>query len=612
MKAIVDEVRFALRSLAKAQSYSWTCILVLALGIGANTAIFSIISSVVLKALPYPELSRLVFVRERFPTASDPLFARMRVARTNYLEWKRHNTAFESMAAFQQRPMNEIVNGETRSVAVGFGAANLFPMLGARARLGRLFGPAEEHASDLVAVLSDEYFERCFQRAATALGASITLGESVYTVVGVLPPRFHLPSTDEGDDQLRPDVWVPLSCLFKTPGDDSQRQLLVAARLKAGITLAQARAEMATIAAQLAKSNPRLDEGWSAAVSTFESEDTSPKLHRALYVLLAAVGSLLLIACANLANLTLVRATLRSRETAIRLALGAGRARVVAHVLTECLLISGAGAALGLAFAQASLKLILTLKPPDIQRPELIRIDGTVLAFTAAVAVLAAIMCGLAPAVVALRSDIQGALRAGGGWGASAGRKPASEFLVATEVALALVLLTGASLMIRSFQNLVETGIGFQTAHLEVADVGLPEKRYPDEASRSRFFRALLDQARSLPGVTAAAVADNLPLHSVSAGNFYIAGRPDPPLDALPIADFANTSPNYLALLRLPILTGRPLTDADLEATERAFANPKGGEGFCVVNQALAHQFFGAGTRSANGCSAPTRRAPAR
>jgi putative ABC transport system permease protein len=593
MQAIVNEVRYALRTLAKAPAYALTCILVLALGIGANTAIFSIISSVVLKALPYPEPSRLVFVRERFPTASDPLFARMRAARANYLEWKRHNTLFESMAAFQQTSMNEIVNGEARSVAVGFGAAELFPMLGVRARLGRLFGPADERTGEPVAVLSNEYFERRFRRAATALGASITLGESIYTVVGVLPPRFHLPSTDEGDDQLKPDVWIPLPHLFKKPGDDAQRQLLVAARLKPGVTLAQARAEMAALAAQLAKSNPQLDEGWSAAVSTFESEGTSPKLHRALFVLLAAVGFLLLIACANLANLTLVRAALRSRETAIRLALGAGRARVVAYLLTESLLTSGAGAALGLAFAQGSLKLILALKPPDIQRPELIGIDGTVLAFTAAVAVFTAILCGLAPAIVALRSDIQGALRAGGGWGASAGRKRASQFLIAAEVALAMVLLTGASLMIRSFQNLVATGIGFQTAQLEVADVDLPEKSYPDEASRSRFFRTVLDRVSNLPGVTGAALTDNVPLHRIGASNFYIAGRPDPPLNALPIADRANISPNYLALLRLPIIAGRPLTNADLEATERALANPKGGEGFCIVNRAFAREFFG-------------------
>ena len=592
MKAIA-EVRYALRTLAKAPTYALTSILVLAVGIGANTAIFSIISSVVLKALPYPEPSRLVLVRERFPTASDPLFARMRAARANYLEWKRDNTVFESMAAFQQNSLNETVNGEVRSTAVGFGAADLFPMLGVRARIGRLFGPAEERAGALVAVLSDEYLERRFHRDPAALGASLTLGDSVYTVVGVLPSRFHLPSTDGGDDQLKPDVWVPLSRLFKTPGDEEQRRLLVAARLKPGVTLAHARAEMAAIAARLARANPQLDEGWSSAVSTFEAEDTSPKLHRALFVLLAAVGFLLLIACANLANLTLVRAVSRSRETAIRLALGAGRMRIVAHLLTESLLISGVGAALGLVFAWGALKLMLALKPPDIQRPELITIDGTVLAFTAVAAVLTAVLCGLAPAICASRSDIQGALRAGGGWGATAGRKRPTLFLIAVEVALALVLVTGASLMIRSFRNLVAAGIGFQTAHLEVADVELPEKSYPDAASRSRFFRTLLEEVRTLPGVTGAALTDNLPLHRVSAGNFYIAGRPEPALNALPIADFANTSPNYLALLGLPVLAGRPLTYADREATERALASPKGGEGFCVVNRAFARRFFG-------------------
>ena len=583
---------YALRSLAKSPGYALTCIFVLALGIGANTAIFSIISSVVLEALPYPDASRLVFVRERFPTSSDPLFARMRAARTNYLEWKRQNTVFESMAAFQQTSVNEISGGETRPAAVGFAAAELFGMLGARPRMGRLFGPGDERAARPFAVLSDEFFARRFHGAATALGAPLTLGDTVYTVIGILPPRFHLPATDGGDDQLRPDVWVPLPFLFKAPADDAQRQLLVAARLKPGVTPARARSEMAAIAARLSKSNPELDEGWSAAVSTFEEEDTSPRLHRALFVLLAAVGMLLLIACANLANLTLVRGSLRSREIAIRLALGAGRGRVAAQLLAESLLISAAGAALGLAIAQGSLKAILALKPPDIQRPELIGIDGTVLVFTSALAVLTAVLCGLAPAIAALRPDIQSALRAGGGWGATAGRKRANQVLIAAEVGLALVLLTGANLMIRSFRNLVAAGIGFQTAHLEIADVNLPEKSYPDDAARARFFRALLDRVRSLPGVTDAALTQNLPLHSVSASNFYIAGRPDPPLNALPIADYSHTSANYTQLLRLAILSGRGLTEADVESTERALADPNGGQGVCLVNQSFARQYF--------------------
>jgi putative ABC transport system permease protein len=593
MMALIHGLRHALRSLAKTPSYALTCIPILALAIGANTAIFSILSSVVLKPLPYPDPSRLVFLRERLPNVSDPLFARIQAAHSNYLEWKRQNTVFDAMAAFHQSSLNEIVNGETQSVAVGFGAADLFPLLGAHARLGRLFGSAEEHAGhDLVAVIGDEYFERRFHRTPAALGASITLGDSAYTVIGVLPPRFHLPSTDEGSEQLKPDLWVPLSRLFKTPGDDAERQLLVVARLKPGVALARARAEMSGIAQNLAKSDPKLDEGWSVGVTPFQVEGASPTLHRALYVLQAAVLFLLLIACANLANLTLVRAALRSREMAIRLALGAGRARVAAHHLAESLLMAGAGAILGLLFARWSIGLMLALKPPDIQNPELIAIDGTVLAFACSITVVTAVLFGLLPAWSASRSDIQGALRAGGGWGASAGRKRASQVLVAAEVALALVLLTGASLMIRSFQNLVSAGIGFQTAHLVVADVDLAEKRYPGGASQSRFFRSLLDQVRNLPGVSEATFTDNLPLHRVTASNFYIAGRPDPPLNALPIADSADAAPNYLALLRLPILIGRPFTDADLDAGERALDNPAGGEGVCIVNRAFTLEFF--------------------
>ncbi|HLJ46009.1 MAG TPA: ABC transporter permease [Bryobacteraceae bacterium] len=589
----LNDLRHAARGLAKTPAYALTCILVLALGIGANVAIFSIISSVVLRNLPYPDPSRLVFVWERFPTFSDPLFNRIRAARKNYDEWKRQNSVFSSMAAFQGASQNEIVNGETKTVSVGFGAADLFPMLGVQTRLGRLFGPNEEHpGKDLVAVLSDDYFERRFHRSPTALGASLRIGDSAYTVIGVLPPKFHLPATNEGTEQPKADVWVPLTRFCKTSADDTVRQLFVVARLKPGVSLAQARTEMNAIAQRLGKTYKDMDDGWTTNIFPFSVEDTSPTLHRALFVLMAAVAFLLLIACANLANLTLVRASLRSREMAIRLALGANRARVVALSLAESLLISATGAVLGLILAQWCITLILALKPPDIQRPEMIELNGTVLVFAAVIALLTTVIFGLAPAITASQSDIQGALRAAGGRGVSTGRVRARQMLIAAEVALALVLLTGASLMIRSFQKMLATGIGFQTAHLVIADVELPAKRYPDGPGQSRFFSALLDRTRALPGVTAVALTDNVPLHSVSANNFFIAGRPDPPLNALPIADYANVTPNYLPLLGMPLLIGRPFTQTDLETTERAEADPNGGDGVCIVNQAFAQEFF--------------------
>jgi putative ABC transport system permease protein len=358
------------------------------------------------------------------------------------------------------------------------------------------------------------------------------------------------------------------------------------ARLRPGVSLAQSRTEMAAIAQRLGQSDKKLDEGWTVAVFPFEVEDTSPTLHRALYVLLAAVAFLLLIACTNLANLTLARATLRSREIAVRVALGATRARVIAQLVSESFVVSLLGAAAGLLLAHWCIKLMLALEPPDIQRPELIGIDIPVFAFAAFASILTTLLFGLAPSIAASRADLSSALKAGGGWGVSAARVRSRQFLIVVEVALALMLLAGAGLMARSFRELIRTGIGFQTAHLNTVDIALPEKRYTDAAARSRFFHAVLDRVRTVPGVTAAAVIDNLPLHQIADSNFYIAGRPEPSLQSLPIADTAHASPAYFRVIGLRLLAGRVFTDTDLAFTE------KDQDAVVIVNQAFARQFF--------------------
>ena len=585
--SLLRDLRHALRTLFRSPAYALTCVAVLALGIGANTAIFSVVHSVILTPLPYPDASRLVFVWERFPNMPDPPGGRIQVARKNYLEWKRQNTVFSDMAAFRDMPLDETGIDQPQRVSTGFASASLFPILGIRARFGRLFAPDEERKdNDHVAVLTDKYFDHRFHHDPAALGKSIILGGAAYTVIGVLPPKFHLPATWEGMDQRKPDVWVPLSRLWKSPEDDSNRLLLVMARLKAGVSLAQSRTEMAAIAQRLGQSDKKLDEGWTTAVFPFEVEDTSPTLHLALYVLLAAVAFLLLIACANLANLTLARATLRSREIAVRLALGATRTRVMAQLVSESFVVSLLGAAAGLLLAHWCIKLMLALEPPDIQRPELIGIDLPVFAFAAFASIVTTLLFGLAPSIAVSRADLSSALKSGGGWGVSAARVRSRQFLIVVEVALALMLLAGAGLMARSFRELITTGIGFQTAHLNTVDIALPEKRYADDAARSRFFRAVLDRARAVPGVTAAAVIDNLPLHQISDSNFYIAGRPEPPLQSLPIADTAHSSPGYFGVIGLRLLAGRFFTDADLAFTE------KDKDAVVIVNQAFARQFL--------------------
>jgi putative ABC transport system permease protein len=427
----------ALRALRRSPAYTLTCIAVLALGIGANAAIFSVIYSVILKPLPYPDPSHLVMVWERFPNMPDPPGSRIQVTHYSYLAWQRQNTVFSDMAAFRDASLNETGIEHPDHVVTGFASANLFPLLGVRARIGRLFTSAEERKNnDRVVLLTDAFFDARFHRDPRALGQSITLDGADYTVIGVLPPRFHLPAMWQGMDQKKPEVWVPLSRLWNNAEAENQHLLYVAARLAPGSTLTQARAEISAVEHRLGELNP-FNKGWTASVFPFEVEDTSPTLHRALYVLLAAVGILLLIACANLANLTLARATLRSREISIRLALGATRARVMRQLIAESLLVSLAGATAGLLLARWSVQAMLALNPPDIQRPELISIGSTVFAFAAALSLLTTLLFGLVPSIAASAADLNSTLKSAGGWTGSAARLRSRQLLITIEIALA-------------------------------------------------------------------------------------------------------------------------------------------------------------------------------
>jgi predicted permease len=584
---LLHDLFAALRMLRRSPGYALTCIAVLALGIGANAAIFSVIYSVILKPLPYPDPSRLVMVWERFPNMPDPPGSRLQSTHYTFQGWQRQNTVFSDMAAFRDMSLNETGVERPDHVDTGFASANLMPMLGVRARIGRLFSSGEERpGNDHVAELSDAFFESHYHRDPAALGRSITLDGVGYTIVGVLPPRFHLPAVAQGMDQMKPDVWVPLSRLWKRAEDETEHQLYVAARLAPGVTLAQARTQMDGIEQRLAELNPSYNKGWTASVYPFEVEDTSPTLHRALYVLLAAVAMLLLIACANLANLTLARATLRAREITIRLALGATRARVIRQLVTESLLVSLAGAGVGLMLAYWCIQGMLALKPPDIQRPELIDINWTVFAFAAALSLLTTLLFGLAPSIAASGADLNATLKSAGGRGGSAARLRSRQFLITTEVALALMLVSGAGLMLRSFYQLVQEGVGFDTEHLLTLEVDLPQQRYPNGEVQSRFFHNLLDRTRARPGVVMATVVDNLPLHQIRLTSFRFVGRPEPSVETLPLADIAYMDPQFFRVLGLRLIAGRFLTDADMAQTE------KEQDGVAIVNETFVRKFF--------------------
>ena len=328
-----------------------------------------------------------------------------------------------------------------------------------------------------------------------------------------------------------------------------------------------------------------MNEGWETAVYPFRVEDTAPTLHLALYVLLGAVVFLLFIACANLANLTLARMSARTREMAVRLALGATRSQLVAQLMMESLVVSLTGAAVGLLVAHWAVKGMMALEPMDFQRPELIEINVPVFVFTGAAAILTALLFGLAPAILASRLDLNSAMKSGG-WGVSAGRARSRQFLIAVEIAMAVVLVSGAGLMIRSLREMMNTGIGFKTDRLIAADIDLPEKTYPTGESRSRFFRELMRHARGVPGVDAVSVVDNLPLHRISINSFYIAGRPDPPKASMPMTDYAQSSPEYLSMIGMRLLAGRYFTENDIALNE------KDKDGVVIVNQEWVRKFM--------------------
>jgi putative ABC transport system permease protein len=428
------------------------------------------------------------------------------------------------MAAFRTASLDETSGESGGRVSTCFVSSSLFHLLGIQPRLGRLFRVEEERSGhDRVAILTDAYFDRRFHRDPKALGKAVTLDGTAYTVIGVLPANFYMPRTFYDDAQ--PDAIAPLPDWNPARKAADNLQVTVAARLRPGVSLQQARNEMILIADRLNKADRAYYELGSTSVFPFSVEDTDANLKSALCMLLAAAAFLLLIACANLANLTLARGSLRSRDITVRFALGATRGRILVQLLAESLLVGVVGAACGVLLAHWSIRLILAIKPPDLHRPELIAINLPVLAFATGAAVFTTLLFGLAPALAVSGANLSSPLKAGG-WGSSASRLRSRQFLIACEVALALMLLSGAGLMIRSLQQVAATGIGFDTTRLLSLDVNLAEKRYPDAGTRARLIRELIARLQSLPGIADAAVTSALPLHTVGVQNFHIPAAP--------------------------------------------------------------------------------------
>jgi putative ABC transport system permease protein len=552
MQTLWQDVRYGVRMLRKNPGVTVIVILALALGIGANTAIFSVVNAVLLRPLPYEESDRILFLNEKSAVLDE-----MSISYPNFLDWRAQNHVFEKIAVHNRASYNLTGVGEAERIVTGQVSADLFEVLRVSPGWGRVFTNEEDQpGGPPVVVLSYGLWQRRFGGETSIINQPITLNGKSYTVIGVMPPDYLYPS--------RCEMWVPVGQLSGQASWQARGNhpgLYGVGRLKPGMTKEQAEADMDLIAANLEKQYPDTNAGTRVRIRPFLEIFVSD-VRRALWVIFAAVTFVLLIACANIANLLLARATARRKEMAIRSAMGAGRWRIARQMLTESILLSLVGGALGLFLARWGIDLILYISPNAIPRSREIGLDWMVLGFTIGVSFLTGLLFGLVPAIQAGEVDVHETLKETGR--GTSGRHWLRSSLVVVEVATTLVLLIGAGLMIRSFYLLQRVNPGFSDENLTSFSVSLPQKKYPSEEQRAAFYVRLLDQLRALPGVESVAAASGLPLGNNGwQTSFTIDGQPPPPPNQVPLMEACLVTPDYFKAMNIPVLRGRVFNDRD-------------------------------------------------
>lgn len=569
----MQDIRYALRRLRKSPAFTAVAVLTLALGIGANSAMFSIVNAVLLRPLPYRDPGRLVLLSEHWPQ-----FPRLSLSYLNYKDWRDQSHSFEAVGAVRNFIVTMTGKGEAERIPSQNVTANLFELLGISPELGRTFTAEEDRAGGPpVALISHSLWQRHFGSSSTVLGQPITLDNQSYSIIGVLPPGFEVL-------QQSPDVVVAFEPWARTLPDDRSWHpgILPIARLKPGISLEQARSEVAVIAGRLAKQYPEYDSNVTSLVEPMQ-EQMVQNVRSALLVLLAAVGVVLLIACANVANLLLVRATGRRREIAVCTALGARRSDIIRQLLAESILLALIGGAVGLLLAQSAMPIFLRLAGSSLPRSNGVSIDAYVLGVTTLIALLAGVAFGLAPARQAWRVDLRDTLNESGRSGPIGSVLRTRATLVVAEIALAMLLLSGAGLLFKSFERLSQVSPGFSSDHLLLADVVRSPSAYRDANVRLGFFDNLFQQVAALPGVSATGGASFLPVTGTgSALHFNIQGRPPRSPQEYTISGYRVVSAGYLKALQIPLLTGRWIDDSDGEQAPAVV----------VVNSTFAKTYF--------------------
>jgi putative ABC transport system permease protein len=585
LETVWQDLRYGARMLLKNPGFALIAVITLALGIGANTAIFSVVNGVLLRALPYYEPERLVMVWADRPILQAQVGVEdFPVAVADFIDWRNQNQVFEQMAAMQPPRISLTGGGEPESVVGLRASASLFPLLGARFAVGRAFLLEEDRAgADRVVVISHGLWQRRYGADPKLIGQKITLNDEAYTVVGVTAPDFQFPRRDEypyGIVKTKVDLYLPIAFTPEQMNNRRNNALVVIARLKPGVSLGQASAEMNAIARRLTEQYPQTNTDKGVRLAPLQQQMVG-KARTALLVLLGAVGFVLLIACANVANLLLARAAGRQKEMAIRAALGASQWRVVRQLLTESLLLAISGGAAGLWLAGWGVKMLLAIAPDNLPRTYNIRLDPRVAGFTLLVSLLTGIVFGLLPALQASKINLGATLKEGERDAAGLLRPRLRGFLVVGEVALAFVLLIGAGLLLRSFARLAEVDPGLDPRGVLTMDILLPLAKYKDGRGVA-FFQQTLERVRALPGVQAVATVDPLPLSSVGgSGGFAIEGRPSPTAQTFN-AGFRTISPDFFKTFRVPLVNGRLVAESD-----SAQAPP-----VVVVNESLARNYF--------------------
>jgi putative ABC transport system permease protein len=577
-----QDLRTALRMLSKSPGFAVIAILTLALGIGANTAVFSVVSAVLLAPLPYHDADKLVMV---WATNNEKGLKISPVSGGVYNEWKNDNSVFEDIAPSSDTVYTLTGSGDPQFLIGYQFSAEYFRMMGVKPELGRTFTDDEDRdGGPNIVVLSDALWRRTFHADPNIVGKSIALDSKPFTVVGVMPPSYRYPQQTE--------LWTPLGLpsSFLTNYDVDGFRIL--ARLKPGVSLAQARAQMNAIESRIAKDHPATDAGNTVTLTPLR-EEISGDVRLPLLVLLGAVGLVLLVACANVANLTLARITGRQREIAVRTALGATRSRLILQFLTESLLLSVIGGTIGLVLAFFATDFLLAIFPKNISNLSVplidsIPIDARVFAFTFAVVALAGILFGLFPILHAVGRDISESMHGASRSVTSTLRERRfRSALVVAEIALALILVVGSGLLIESFRNLVRGDLGFNPNNVLAAEVFLPRDKYPSEnpPKRLAFLNQAMDKMRAIPGVDSVGAINYLPLSGFwNSVSFTLPDQPAPAPGHEPSSDSRIVTPEYFRTMSIPILKGRNFTDADRDGTPHVI----------IVSEKLAHDLWGA------------------